>query len=174
MSWRRICDGRHRVIERDGGLIVWLSGTTGWREWVDNFRLRTQRVAGHRIKRVDWAEARVIAGEIERLITSATKWVQVCGYSRGGGLAQVVAIAAAGLGCPVWIRLYAPKRSMSRPAVTGVVFCQAFRGDVVPFLPPWLGLPEISWHNRVTWPWKAHDKAGRAAARWRHDISRGS
>lgn len=174
MTWQRICDRRHRVLRTGDTLIVWLGGTTGHSEWARNLRTRTVREYDRRVKAELWAEAITVGDEIESML-GGVQTVVVAGFSRGGGLAQVVALEAISkvLGVRVLVRLYAPKRALSDVRGVPVIHCSAHRGDIVPYLPPWYARLGVTWMGRFDWLWKAHDKSGHDAARWRHEVSRG-
>jgi hypothetical protein len=141
-------------------------------EWAKNLNAMTTKQYGTRVKTGDWVEAVMIADEIQPMI--GDREVIIGGFSRGGGIAQVLALELTERGI-VWVYayLFAPKRSTGRNAKRSYVFAAtAHRGDIVPYLPPWLGGPPMTWFGRFTWFWKAHDKAGHDAARWRHELTK--
>lgn len=175
MNWQRICDRRHRVLRRGRTLIVWLSGTIGHSEWARNFRIRTIPRYGRRVKAELWGDAITVVDEIMPMLDGVDEII-VAGFSRGGGLAQVVTLELFEHGIrlsDVVTMLFAPKRAFDRVPVFPRLECTAYRGDVVPFLPPWYGRLPVVWLGRLSWLWTAHDKAGHDAARWRYDATKG-
>ena len=173
MNWTRICNRRHRVLRRDRTLYVWLSGTTGYSEWARNFHTRTLNRYGRRVKAELWVEAVQVSYEVRSRL-DGVKDVVISGFSRGGGLAQVVALELIdrNIDAGVFVELWAPKRALSDVSGVPITHCFAYRGDIVPFLPPWYGRLPMTWLGRVDWFWKAHNKAGHDAARWRHEVTK--
>ena len=174
MNWTRICNRRHRVLRRDRTLYVWLSGTTGHSEWARNLDVRTMLVYNRRVKTELWREALDVAQEVEPMLDGVEQIV-ISGFSRGGGLAQVVALELIdrNIDAGVFVELWASKRAMSNIVGVPIMNCTAHRGDIVPFLPLWYARLPMTWLGRFDWFWKAHNKAGHDAAKWRHDATKG-
>ena len=174
MNWTRICNRRHRVLRRDRTLYVWLSGTTGHAEWARNLDVRTMLVYNRRVKTELWREALDVALEVTPML-DGVKEILVAGFSRGGGLAPVVALEliARQIDAAITVQLWAPKRALSDVTGVPIAHCFAHRGDIVPYLPPWYGRLPVEWFGRCDWFWKAHNKAGHDAAKWRHDVTKG-
>ena len=175
MSWTRICDRRHRVLRRGRTLIVWLSGTIGHSEWARNFRIRTIPRYGRRVKAELWGDAVTVVEEIKPMLDGVEEII-VAGFSRGGGLAQVVTLALneSRVQPVVVCRLWAPKRALSEARDLPITHCSAYYGDIVPFLPPWYGRVETMWIGPFDWIWRAHNKAAHDAAWWRYYAAKGT
>ena len=176
MNWTRLANTQHRYLVHDGTLYIWCAGTHGWSQWAHNVDTRTMRYAGRRVNTRDYAEASYI---IVELASSGTihraKEIVTCGFSRGGAAAQILALMIdSGFRVRTQLHLFASKRTMTRVSDIETEANRAHRGDPVPYLPPWpYRLPPVDWQRKITWPWKAHNRAAHDAARWRHDMTKG-
>ncbi|MCH8476365.1 MAG: hypothetical protein LAT56_00270 [Wenzhouxiangella sp.] len=176
MNWTRIGTTRHRYLMHDDTLYIWCAGTHGWSQWAHNVDTRTIRYADRRVNTRDYIEAGYIVVELAAAnLIHPAKEIVVCGFSRGGAVAQVLAIIIAHdfhLIAP--LHLYASKRTSTKVSDLHIECNVSYRGDIVTFLPWWpYRIPKVAWKDRITWIWKAHNKAAHAAARWRHDMSAG-
>lgn len=160
-----------RYLVRDRTLYVFCRGTSSDDPWWRNLLLRRVRFADWRVNAADLREAE----RVHAALPTGLEYdrVEVRGFSRGAAVATLVAVFRGAM----FLHLDAPKRAVCRRAVRWIrdyMFFEthAYRCDIIPLLPFWHASWRCKWSG-WTWPWKAHEKAGRDAARWRHEISRG-
>lgn len=174
--WTRIKGTSHRYAQHEGTLYVWCAGTTGHSEWADNLRLRQKRVYGRFVNVRDYRAAREI---FVALLCAFGQLgfvrVVVYGFSRGGAIAQVLdkMLEEESSARRVELQLFASKRGMSDVRDLRVASNIAYRGDVVPFLPPppFYRIPPVLWLSSFVLPWVAHNRAAHEAARVRYSLS---
>jgi hypothetical protein len=174
--WHHVADTHHKYTQRDATLYIWCAGTKGHVEWADNFRLRQKRLYNRFVNLRDYRAALELYKQLSQQAPVAHFNRIVCfGFSRGGAIAQILCrmLDEKFPSTLVEIHLFASKRSMSRVSDLRILSNIAYRGDIVPFLPPlpFYRLPPICWKGRFVLPWVAHNKAAHDAARVRHQLS---
>lgn len=191
MAMTRIRDTVGRYLVRGEVLYIFCGGTNTATDRRRNLRTRRVAALGGRVNQADLEEAELIFRAVTLAVDlSDIRLVAICGFSRGGAVAQLLWLLI-GAHLPVVraLELYAPKRTMCRqlPRKWGDLWeATAYRFDVVPFLPPWYAGIPIVWQTRprltdaprgrwwFEWmlPWKAHEQSARDFARARHEAGK--
>ena len=154
-----------RYLVKDRVLYIFCRGTSSADPWWRNLLVRRERWHGYRLNWADFLEA---FGISRRLPTEGYDLVFIAAFSRGAGPAAILQLMIGGE-----LSLFAPKRVGCRALVRRQSkFARAYRCDIIPLLPPWYASWRCRWSGWM-WPWKAHQRAARDAARWRHEVSRG-
>lgn len=183
MGWTRIDGvGRYQVVHNH--LYVWCSGSNGVGDWLQNIDLRRVEIRkGERVNRRDLHEAfQIYFAVLNKVDVSEIGAVTICGFSRGGAIAQILAyVISTNDEVDVSLLLYASKRAGNgrflqrlRSQVSRMV-ASYVRGDVVPFLPPWPLYRNVKHEalDKLHWPHKAHQYSARAAASMREMMTEG-
>ena len=174
--WTRLLDTPHRYLMHQNTVHLWCSGTYSWVRWGHNFDVRRSNALGRKVNTRDLEEAQAIIDELLSVIgTVETDTEFVCyGYSLGGSLAAIAALLLKDAGYEAVIKVFAPKRSMNDMSDVSINRATAARGDLVPFLPLWPLYAgwNLVWYGKLEWPWTAHTKEARAAARHRRSIEK--
>ena len=154
----------------DSMLYIACSGSSGWGDLWRNLDPRCEQVfPGSWVSEADLDEARTVWQAVHTYARGRT--VHILGFSRGAAVAIALALWVPEKIGPT-LELHAPKRVGNRRALSALrpTTAKAYRGDLIPFLPPWFRQVDIEWTNKWAWPWKAHMKAARAFVRRRHEI----
>lgn len=176
VKWTHV-EGIGRIKETLGAVYVWCAGSSGPGDLKRNLSLKFEAIAPDEfVPEPDLREARVMLAAYAEC--SKTKPVHVVGFSRGAAVAVLFVRLLPGRN-RITLRLYAPKR-VSRKRTLKIVrekcvsLCStAYRADLIPFLPPWfrqlaIELSSKKWY----WPYRAHMKSARDAAKRRHMIGK--
>lgn len=169
MNWTRIGRdktpaGIARYLIRGGIVYIWCDGTQSPREWRWNFTPGTVRVGDRRYNCKDWEQALAVMEALPDEVRYHDCFF-LAGLSRGGAIAQCLGEM---LGTR-YLTLFASKRA-GRKLPRRV--CHAYRGDIVPYLPPWYTGFDMAWLGNWQPFWKAHEDALKLAAKWRYEIAR--
>ena len=171
--------GIARYLDTANALYIWCDGTRNLQEWRWNFQVARRWIKEHywriRVNVKDYAQARCILDELGAagLFSGGVRPVMIAGYSRGGAVAQCLAMIMAGVKQSVLAVGFASKRTGNRAFVRRLDAENfGFRGDVVPLLPPWYASIPTQWSGPWRWPLKAHVESGRVAAQWRHELTK--
>jgi pimeloyl-ACP methyl ester carboxylesterase len=170
MSMTRISGTCARYLIRDRVLYVFCRGTTSADPWWRNLLVRRVVWSGYRVNRADLDEALWVRSWLA--CERPHDRTNIVGFSRGAGVAALLtlmlpnattlAVAPKRVGC----------RKLVRELTAGYrLGATAYRFDVVPLLPPWYAGWRCKWSGWM-WPWKAHERSAKDAARWRHDVSK--
>lgn len=176
-NWHRLGGTPHRYLIHANTVYLWCSGTYSWTRGAQNFDLRRVRAHDRKINVRDLAEARAIIAslnaEISERLGDNTRFI-LLGYSLGASLAAICSLIVRDAGFHVVVRAWSPKRGLSSMERIEVEHCVSWRGDPVPWVPPWPWYAPwaIDWKGRITWPWRAHLIGEREAARERYAIER--
>ena len=153
----------------DSMLYIACSGSSGWGDLARNLDPRCEQVfPGAWVAEADLDEARTVWRAVHTYARGRT--VHILGFSRGAAVAVALA-----LWMPESIRatleLYAPKRVGNRRALSALrqTTATSYRGDLIPFLPPWFRQVDIEWAGKLRLPWRAHKRASKKFARRRHE-----
>jgi len=185
MSWKRLhtatgTSARYMIV--GSTLYLWCGGTNSRQGWIDNIcPAMHECIPGVYTARAGHNEANAIVAELlSQIDHNSVNYVFVIGFSRGGdvGLNAAIMLKATTKQSSV-LRLIAPKRTLSRRSLKAfrrlniAVMIDAFRGDPVPLLPPWLAQPaRIQWTNKLRLPWAAHIDGMKYAAKLRHHLGK--
>jgi len=154
----------------DSALYIACSGSSGWGDLARNLDPRCEQVfPGAWVAEADLDEARAVWQAVHTYAHGRT--VHILGFSRGAAVAVALALwIPEGIGAT--LELYAPKRVGNRKALSALrpTTATAYRGDLIPLLPPWFRQVDIEWEGKLTWPWRAHSKSAKAFVRRRHEI----
>lgn len=183
MSWTRV-DGVGRYWFVNGHLYVWCSGSNGVGDWLQNIDLRRVEIRkGERVNKRDLHEAfRLYFAMLNKVKFEDIKSVTICGFSRGGAIAQILAyVISANDAVRMSLFLFASKRAGNgrflqrlRSQVQHIVATYV-RGDLVPFLPTWPMYRNVKHEalGKLRWPHKAHPLSARAAVSMRERMKEG-
>lgn len=165
--------GIARYLETPDALYIWCDGTRNLQEWRWNFQTIRKWIKEHHRVRVnvkEYAQARLILDELVMINLDQPIWV--LGYSRGGAIAQCLALMLSGPESQITVATFASKRTGNRAFLRKVrVINDAQRGDIVPFLPPWYARIPTYWWKPLMRPDKAHIAAAHMAALYRHELT---
>ena len=170
--------GIARYLETPDAVYIWCDGTRNLQEWRWNFQTVRQFIREHyrvRVNAKDYAQAKCVLDELdaEGLGFRSGRPIMISGYSRGGAIAQCLALMLDFPDRRAFAVGFASKRTGNRAFVQKVDAENfGFRGDVVPLLPPWYASIPTQWAGPWMWPIKAHVESGRDAARWRHKLTK--
>lgn len=177
MKWHSVPDIGKWALS-GGHLFIWVAGTRGWKDWRDNFDLRRDRLSdGAWVCRREHEEALEVLQVIRdaEVEFESIEAVTIIGFSKGGATAQILAYKLFPFAPHITLMLYASKRAGNRRFLrqlrhrTDMILAIAYRGDIVPFLPPWpFRNPKHSRQGRLRWQWNAHLLAKKDAAKARH------
>lgn len=176
MRWKRLKRDREhpagiaRYLATPSEVYIWCDGTGTGREWLANFdpRMVRRRVWMHERKRwycrSSWLQAREVLNALPYDLLHGRR-IMVAGFSRGGAVAACLRLM---LGAKVHT-LFAPKRYRLGKAADLAIH---YRGDIVPYLPPWMAGYRLD--KKGSWQpfWRAHRDAARDAAKWRYERER--
>ena len=182
MNWTKI-PGVGKFRQSGGTVYVWVAGSNDAEDWRGNLNPAPIDLEdGAKVGWRDNQEASLILSRIvEEIGVKSIGAVTICGFSRGGAIAQILAYDMADI-ADTALLLFASKRAGNRR------FCQLLRdkkrlkvisavkhrGDLIPFLPPWPLYRNVkhSLAGKLTWPWTAHMRSAKAAARLRDDMDK--
>ena len=169
-------DTPHRYLMHRNTVYLWCSGTYSWVRWGYNFDIRRTNALGRKVNARDFEEAEgIVNALLGALGKEATDFDFICyGYSLGGSLAAISALILQNKGHEAVVKVFAPKRTMNDMSGISVNRATAMRGDIVPLVPTWPFYAgwSIAWYGTLVWPWKAHKKEARNAARHRRSIEK--
>lgn len=145
-----------RYTENEHTTVVWIPGTDHRDDWKHHGKIRLFQAAdGIWVTRADLELAR----DIVRVVESIGKPVRIGGHSWGGAITALVTWILRRRGGLCYGFLFGTKRAGNDRFVESVklwITSYRTRGDIVPFLPPWLAGFPTTVVGRIDWPWRAH------------------
>lgn len=162
--------GIARYLVDGNTLRIWCDGTRNRQEWRWNIMPRRKRFDGARLNKVDYEQAYEVLRHIP-VDFNNFELIVIAGLSRGGAIAHILGWMLRRH--DVVVSAFASKRAGDRELVRQVPMVNtAYRGDIVPWLPPWYASPTVGWLYPRRGFVKAHIGAAHLAARYRHLCTR--
>jgi len=166
-SWHWIGkdDGRSGLewafsVRHTGIIDVWIPGTDHIDDWKHHLKIGLIEAAdGIWVTRADLLLA---ADIVRQLPLEAGALVRIGGHSWGGAVGALLVwiLRRRGVTARGWI--YGPKMVGNQQFVNTTqkwILAYRRRGDVIPFMIPWLARYQMDTIGGLTWPWKAHGPA---------------